>query len=193
MIERALLALFGFLCLCLPLVAQQTNDPAQTYKETITLAQLRGTGAVDTASALTLYRPDIFSTLGGSVLIHGLPALSLLDGRRFALSNPMAQMRLTPLDLFPIAFLKAVEVEKVGPAPMHGADAPGGVLNLRLNRDYTGGDVGLYYGRSGGKFGREDKQAYILGGVGDENLNITAGAAYEESSQRVPRVSGNGD
>ena len=192
MIERTFPAVFGFLCLCVPLVAQETNGPAQTFDETITLAQLRGTGAVDTAPALTLYRPDIFSTVNGSVLIHGFPALTLLDGRRFAVSSPMAQMGLTPLDLFPIAFLSAVEVQKVGTAPMYGADAPGGVVNLRLNRDYTGSEVGLFYGKSTGKFGREEKQAYFISGVGDEKFNVTVGAFYEHSSGRAPRLSGNG-
>jgi len=187
MIGRTLPGIFGFLSLCAPLFAQQANGPAQTFDETITLAQLRGTGEVDTAPALTLYRSDLFSTVNGSVLIHGLPALTLLDGRRIADSSAMAQMGLTGLDLFPIVFLKAVEVQKVSAAPMYGADAPGGVVNLQLNRDYTGGEAGFFYGRANGKFGREDKQAYILGGVGDEKTQITVGATYEESSGHFPR------
>ena len=188
MIKRALPAVLGFLSLCLPLAAQQTNRPEQTEDETITLEQLRRTGAVDTTSALTLYQPDIFSTANGSVLIHGLPALTLLDGRRILASSALGRMGMTPLDLFPVAFLSAVEVEKVTASPMHGTDSPGGVVNLRLNRDYAGGEVGVFYGRSSGKFGREDKQAYILSGVGDEKFHITVGAEYEESSGRVPRL-----
>jgi outer membrane receptor protein involved in Fe transport len=188
MIQRALLAVVGLLTLCLPLAAQQTNRLEQTEDETITLDQLRRTGAVDTSSALTLYQPDIFSTVDGSVLIHGLPALTLLDGRRFPISGALGRMGMTPLDLFPVAFLSAVDVEKINASPMYGTDSPGGVVNLRLNRDYAGGEVGVFYGRSSGKFGREDKQAYILGGVGDEKFHITAGAAYEESSGRVPRL-----
>ena len=99
----------------------------------------------------------------------------------------MAQMRLTPLDLFPIAFLKAVEVQKVTTSPSYGADAPGGVVNLHLNRDYTGGESAFFYGKSSGNFGREDKQAYILGGAGNDKTHITVGASYEESSGRLPR------
>jgi len=183
--------IFGLLTLCATLPAQQTNGLAQSYDETISLAQLRSTGRVDTASALTLYRPDI-STVNGSVLIHGLPALTLLDGRRIADSSAMSQMGLTGLDLFPIVFLKAVEVQKVSASPSYGADAPGGVVNLQLNRDYTGGEAGFFYGKSTGNFGREDKQAYILGGAGDDKTQITVGATYEESSGHVPRLSGNG-
>jgi outer membrane receptor protein involved in Fe transport len=176
MIKRALAAVLGFLSLCLPLAAQD---------ETITLEQLRQTGALDVPSALALYQPNIFSTVDGSILIHGLPVLTLLDGRRFPISSELGRMGMTPLDLFPVAFLSTVNVQKVNASPIYGTDSSGGVVNLRLNRDYSGGEVGLFYGR--GKHGREDKEAYILSGVGDEKFQITVGAAYEESSGRVLR------
>lgn len=184
MIRRALSAVLGFLSLCLPLAAQQPTRPEQTDDGTITLEQLQRTGAVDTASALTLYRPDTFSRSDNSVLIHGFPTLTLLDGRRFLISGPLG--RLAPLDLFPVAFLNAVEVQKFHASPMYGTDSPGGALNLRLNRDFSGGEMGVFYGKSSGEFGREDKQAYILGGVGNDKFQITAGAVYEESSGHIP-------
>jgi iron complex outermembrane receptor protein len=185
MIKRALPAVLGFLGLCLPLAAQQTNRPEQAEDETITLEQLQLTGAVDTASALALYQPDTFSASGNSVLIYGFQTLTLLDGRRFSISGPLG--RLTPLDLFPVAFLRAVDVQKINASPMYGTDSPGGVVNLRLNRDFSGGEFGVFYGKSGGKFGREDFQSYIIGGVGNEHFNITAGASYQESSGSIPR------
>jgi outer membrane receptor protein involved in Fe transport len=120
MIRRALPAVVGLFCLCLPLAAQETNRPEQTNDETITLEQLQRTGAVDIASALALYQPDSFSTSGNSLLIHGFPTLALLDGRRFSISGPLG--RLTPLDLVPVAFLKAVEVQKINASPMYGTD-----------------------------------------------------------------------
>lgn len=179
MIKCAIPAVLGFLSFCLPLLAeQQTNPFWQIEDETITLEQLRQTGALDTAAALTLSRPDIFSTMNGSILIHGLPALTLLDGRRFLGSSALGTTFL------PVAFLEAVEVRKVGTSPVHGTDSPGGVVNLRLNRDYSGGEVGVFYGS--GK-NREDFQTYIRGGVGNEKFQITAGAAYQESSGHVPR------
>jgi outer membrane receptor protein involved in Fe transport len=176
MIKRAVPAVLAFISLCLQLAAQD---------ETITLEQLRQTGALDTASALTLHRPDIFSTVDGSILIHGLPVLTLLDGRRFLASSELGRMGMSPLDLFPVAFLSAVDVQKVNASPIYGTDSPGGVVNVRLNRYYTGGEVGLFYGS--GKHGREDKQAYMLGGVGDDKFQITAGAAYQESRGYIPR------
>ena len=183
MIKRALPAVVGFLSLCLPLAAQQTNPFEGVDDETITLDQLRHTSALDAASALTLYQPDIFRTVDGSILIHGLPALTLLDGRRFPISSAMGRMGMTPLDIFPVAFLSAVDVQKVNCSPIYGTDSPSGVVNFRLNRYYSGGEVGLFYGR--GKHGYEEKQAYILGGVGDDRFQITAGAAYQETSGRI--------
>jgi outer membrane receptor protein involved in Fe transport len=185
MMKRALPAVIAFLALSL--AAQNTVRAQQFGDETITREQLQIAGTFDTVPALSLYRPDIFSSVDGSVLIHGLPVLTLLDGRRFPISGALGQMGMTPLDLFPLAFLNAVEVQKVGASPMHGTDAPGGEVNLRLNRNYSGGEMGVFYGKSGGKYGREDFQAYIIGSVGNDKVQITAGAAYEESSGRIPR------
>lgn len=186
MIKRALPAILGFLGFCLSVVAQQTNAELRA-NETLTPEELRITGAVETGPALTLYRPDLFSRIDGSILIHGLPVLTLLDGRRFPISSELGRMGMTPFDLFPLAFLSAVEVEKGSASPVYGGDGPGGVVNLRLNRMQTGGEVGVFYGKSGGKYGREDMSAYITGSVGNDKFQITAGAAYHESEGRYPR------
>ena len=99
--KRALPGFIGFLSLCLPLAAQD---------DTISSDELRSTGELDVAPALTLYQTDIFSTVDSSVLIHGLPVLSLLDGRRFPISGSLGRMGMTGFDLVPVAFLSAVEV-----------------------------------------------------------------------------------
>jgi outer membrane receptor protein involved in Fe transport len=183
MFKRVLPVVLGFLSLSLPLAAQLAGDGI------ITAEELRGTGEIDVVSALTLSRPDVFSTKDGSILIHGLPALTLLDGRRFPISNAMTRMGLTPLDLFPIAFLQGVEVQKAPASPIYGSDATGGVVNLRLtDRTYSSGEIGFFYGRSGGKYDREDLQGYIIGTVGNDKLSITAGASYRESSGHTPRL-----
>ena len=153
----------------------------------ITAEELEATGELDVAAALSLHRPDLFSSVDGSVLIHSLPVLTLLDGRRFPISSDLGRMGMTPLDLFPVAFLRAVEVQKVSSSLRHASDGPGGQIDLRLNRIHSGGEIGVFYGKSDGKYGREDFQAYIIGGVGNDKVQITAGAAYRESSGHVPR------
>lgn len=182
MIKRALLAVLGSLSLCLPLAAQQTED------KTITREQSRSTGSLDTAAALTLDQPDVFSTVDSSILIHGLPVPTLLDGRRFPVWNELARMGMAPLDLFPVAFLSAVEAPKVDPSPIQGTDSLGELDNLRLNRGlYASGEMGVFYGTTTGKFGYQTKQSYIVGTVGNDRFQITAGVSSEESSGRIPR------
>lgn len=179
MTKRWLPLVLSLLGICSPLVAQEANSGDI---DTIPLDQLRLTGEVEIAPALTLYRPDIFSTVDGSILIHSLPVLTLLDGRRFPISGDLGRTGMTPLDTIPVAFLRAVQVEKATTSPLYGTDAPGGIVNLQLDRNYSGGEVGVFYGASGGKYGREDFQTYIRGGVGTDTFQISAGAAYDNSS-----------
>ncbi|MGZ5023157.1 MAG: hypothetical protein ACXWAX_11275, partial [Chthoniobacterales bacterium] len=88
MIKRMVPSLLGFLCVCLPFLAQQVA----AQDETFTREQLQQTGEIDNGPALALYRPDVFSSVDGSVLIHGLPVLALLDGRRLLVSSEMGRM-----------------------------------------------------------------------------------------------------
>ncbi len=180
MTTRVLAILLGFLGVCAPLFAQAPVD-------VFTADQLRLTGEVSTAPALALYRPDIFSTVDGALLIHGLPVLTLLDGRRFPISGDLTARGLNPLQTVPVAFLSAVRVDKTV-SPAYGSGGPGGVANLELNRSYSGGEAGVFYGASGGKYGREDFQSYIRGGVGNDSFQISAGAAYSQSSGTVRTV-----
>ncbi len=187
MFKPAVTAVIGCLSLCLTAAAQKPADLEQLNVETVTVEELRTTGAADLDPALALYRPNLFSTLDGSVLIHNLPALVLLDGRPFASMSHLQAMGMSPLDLFPLAFLTAVDVQKVNTSPVVASDATGGVVDLRLNRNYSGGEAGIFFGKSTGKYGREDFQSYIVGGVGNDKFHITVGAAYQESSGRFPR------
>lgn len=180
--KGALTVVLGFLSLCLPLAAQQTED------ETITLGQLRNTSALDAASALTLYQPDIFVTVDSSILIHGLPVPTLLDGRRFPVSSELARMGMTPLDLFPVALMNPVPAPEVSASSTRDADSLGELESLRLKRGlYTSGEMGVFYGTTTGKFGYQTKQSYIQGTVGNDKFQITAGVSSEESSWRFPR------
>lgn len=159
---------------------------ARPEAETFVPEDLSITGEVETRPALVLYRPDLFSTVDSTLLIHGLPVLTLLDGRRFPISSELGRMGFTPLDVFPVAFLSGVDVYKHGSLPRYGSDGPAGVVDLRLNRNYTGGEIGFFYGRSDGKYGREDFQSYFIGGTGNDKFHITVGAAYQESNGRIP-------
>jgi hypothetical protein len=174
MMKRTLLVVFGFLSFCFPLVAQQTSRLEQTEDGTISLGQL------------SLYQPEIFNTVDSSILIHDLTLMTFLDGR-LPISSELGRMGMTPLDVFPIAFVSTVETRKANASPVSAVDLPREVTTLRLNPEYWSGEVGVFYGRSSGKFGRDDFGSYIVGGVGNDKFQITVGASYEESSGRVPR------
>jgi hypothetical protein len=172
MSKRAASPVLGLLSLSLLLAAQQANA-----------------GAMDTGSALTFSQTDIFSTVDSSVLIHDLPLLTLLDGRRFPVSSALGRMGMTPIDLFPIEYFRAAEVQNINVNQTRsGKDFPGALVNdSPLTPTYAGGEVGVLYGRSSGKFGGDVFQTYMQGEVGNDKFQISAGAVYQESSGRVPR------
>ena len=190
MVKRAFPAVVVLLSLCL-VVAAQPNPLETIYEETVTSDELSLTGEVEAGRALLRSRPDLFATMDGGLLLHGLPTLTLLDGRRFLGSSDLGRMGMTPVDMFPVAFLRAVEVEKAGPSLRHGADTVGGVVNLSMKRFNYGGEIGFSYGSStGGKYGREDFSSHIIGGIGNDRFNVTAGVFYHESNLRIPRQRG---
>ena len=55
------------------------------------------------------------------------------------------------------------------------------------DRIQFGGEFGFLYGKSTGKYGREDFQTYIIGTVGTDKFSITAGYLRQESSGQIPR------
>lgn len=146
---------------------------------TITRAELRDTGEIDLGSALMHERADVFSNLAGNPSIHGLPALVLLDGRRLP---DLTGFGVSDLDLVPIAFVRAVQVEQAD--PVYGANGPGGVVNMELNRAVGGGEAGFSYGSATGRNGGSEMQSYIFGGVTEDGTTIFGGISHTESTVR---------
>ncbi|MBA2432646.1 MAG: hypothetical protein H0V56_11130 [Chthoniobacterales bacterium] len=166
MIKRSALPVLACLSLCLTMHAQPTGQPERT--------------------ALALQQSDIYRSVDSAALVRGLPMLALLDGRPFPLSHTAWTAGMAPLDSLPLAFVGSAEVQRGYTGPMTGSAGPGGVVDLRLKRGYDfGGEVGLFYGKSSGKYGREDFSAHIISGVENEFFSITVGAAYHESSGRI--------
>jgi len=157
MTTRAFSAVAGFLSLCLPLSAQQQTQ-----------------------------RPDVFSALNNSVV--RLPSLTLLDGQHFSFSSAFSWIEPTQPDFLPT--LSATEKPRRATAPAaYPKDSSKEVVDVRQPNllDYAGGEVGVMYGRSTGKFSRDFEAGYITGWVGDDKFQISAGASYENSSGRFPR------
>jgi hypothetical protein len=163
MAKRTLSAAAGFLGLCLPLFAQQTD------------------------------RSDTLTALNNSLL--RVPSLTLSDAQLFSFSGAVAPplffnwMETTPTD-----FLPALPTTPPGPQRTFAyvppaTDSSKEVVDVRRPNllDHVSGEMGVLYGRSSGKFGGAVEAGYIIGQVGDDKFNITAGASYEHSSGRFPR------
>ena len=184
MIRRGAVAM-GLLGVCFAVAAQQAN--------------WRGAIPNDRASALSLYKSDIFGAKDSSLLFHKGPLHTWSDGGRLASNNALAEIGMVSLDLFPIAEVPAnasgVAAAKKGSAISNspsgtfapdGKDLPGMMMSP-ADQVYYGGEVGVLYGRWTGKGGGDLMQSYILGTVGNDKFQISAGAEYEESSGHSAR------
>jgi iron complex outermembrane receptor protein len=124
--------------------------------------------------------------------------LTLVNGRRFvsessaSLFNPNANTnnggngQQVDLNVIPTKLVDHVEVVSVGGAPIYGADAIAGVVNIILKKDFQGLDVDAQVGASG----QGDAWNYrtrILGGQNlfDGRANITAVAEFTKTDGLV--------
>jgi hypothetical protein len=158
MTKRALFAVAGFLGLCLSLSAQQMQSPEQLLFD-----------------GGTLNRPFL-----------QVPSLSLADRDRFFFSTSFGAMQ--PAADFLPTFSPVGPRNVVSPTLSDRGDSLDNVVEIRASdRIHVDGEVGFLYGKSSGKYGREDFQTYIIGTVGTEKFSITAGYLHQDSSGRVPR------
>ena len=147
-----------------------------------TLGPLGLSGAVNTRSALG--QANLFGTLNNAW--YGPAPLTLADGRLFSFPNAFAWTEATPVGYLPVAALE--EPARVTPAAKLTGDSGNKALDLLPKFDYAGGEVGFFYGKSNGKYGREVVAGYLLGEIVEGNTHITVGTSYEHASGRVPVV-----
>ena len=175
MMKRALLVVLCSVALCFPVAAQQANP----WEQTITFEQL------------SLYQPEILNPADCSTLLQGLPMLSFLDGRYLPASSELGQMGMAPINFASDVSYSVAEVDRIIVRPDHSKDSakdsPAEAMNPPSNPIYYGGEVGFLYGHSSGKFGGDLFETYMLDTVGDDKFQITVGASYEESNQRIRR------
>lgn len=113
------------------------------------------------------------------------PFLTLADRERFSFMTAFNWQ--TPLDFLP-SFNPAEPRSVTSSAISDSKDSSDNAVEMRArDRVYVSGEVGFLYGKSSGKYGREDFETHLIGTVGNENFSITAGVLHQESSGRVPR------
>ncbi len=174
LMKRALLAVLGWLALSFPLAAQEPFDSAATF---------------------IFYRPEIFTSVDSAALVRELPMTEFLDGRLPG-STALGRMGTAPVANFPMALVSAEPRKK-------GSSVSGPVTDPKDGKDYssaeslaaekaslvwTGGEIGFMYGHSSGKFGGDEFTSYIMGGVGNEHLQINVGASYQEFNGHFSRT-----
>lgn len=185
MIRRALSVAASLLGVCFALAAQQTSWHGKTQN--------------DRATSLSLYQSKIFSAKDSSLLFHKGPVHAWSDGGSLVSENALAEIGMASIDLFPVAYLppntswlataRRGSATADSPPGNFGTDAKGLPGNMMLPADqvYYGGEVGVMYGRWTGKGGGDLMQSYILGTVGNDKVQISVGAEYDESSGHSAR------
>ena len=157
MIKRALFALAGFLGVCLSMSAQQKQGPDQLSFDGTTLDQ-----------------PGVRT-----------PSISLEDRDRFFFSTAFGSMRTTEEFLPPFSPWEPQSVALPNTTSRRKVDD---VVDLRSAEHIQfGGEIGFLYGKSSGKYGREDFESYIIGTVGNDKFSITAGYLHQETNGRFSR------
>jgi hypothetical protein len=113
-------------------------------------------------------------------------SLSLENRDRFLFATSFGAVQARS-DFLP-TFSPAGPRSSVAPATLDSKDSLDNVMEFTsTDRVRVSGEVGFLYGKSTGKYGREDFQTYIIGTVGNDKFSITAGYLHQESSGQVPR------
>ena len=194
MLRRAFCVALGLFGALLPVVAQQTH-------RSISREQLRSNSVLNAPLSLSLYRPRNSGGADSSLLLHNGSVPLWLDGAQastraidsgYSFASQWVQMGFTSSDLFPAALLSADQLPAQRPSAgwVHasdgkdsgadGKDSPAEMQSSSLDPLYYGGEVGVLYGRWSGKGGGDMWQTYIVGTVGNDKVQITAGASYDE-------------
>ena len=181
---RALIAVAGFLGVCVSLPAQEVRDFGSVQPGRFTLSPLEVGGAVNARSALG--QAGLFGTLNS--IYYGPAPLLLADGRLFSFPSAFSWTEAVPADFLPI--LALTEPPRLTSAAMLASNSAGKPVDLLPRLDYVGSEVGVFYGKSTGKYGREVKAGYILSEIVEGDTHISVGMSYQESSGRTPRVIG---
>ena len=120
---------------------------------------------------------------GSQVLIHNLPTLVLVNGRRMAYNPADASggAEFVDLNSIPLAAIDRIEVMSDGSSAVYGADAIGGVINVILKKDYNGWEADTHYGYSDTAGHYSERSGSLTGGVSNGTTSITVSLEYTQT------------
>jgi hypothetical protein len=124
--------------------------------------------------------------LDGDAFAHQQPWVSLENRDRFFFSSAFGPMRTTR-DFLP-SFDPSEPLNMAYLPSSDSKDSLDRIIDLQApSKIRFGGEVGFLYGKSTGKYGREDFAGYIMGTVGNEKFSINVGYYRQETEFSVPR------
>ncbi|HKP03881.1 MAG TPA: hypothetical protein VJU77_11050 [Chthoniobacterales bacterium] len=120
--------------------------------------------------------------LGGSALDYTQsPWISLENRDRFLFSTAFGSMR--PSENYLPPFDPSEKLSYSAPRTLNDKNPVDNIVELTApSRFYYGGEIGFLYGKSTGKYGREDFSSYILGTIGNDKFQLTAGFLHQETT-----------
>ena len=137
------------------------------------------------------YRPELFAIVDGSTLLSELPINQYLGGRLPG-STMLGRMGSSTDTNFsaglvsaePRARTKSKTLSAPVKDPKDGKEYSSveSMAAEKASLTWTGGEVGFMYGHASGKWGGDMYSSYIVGGVGNDHLQINVGAAYSETN-----------
>lgn len=134
-------------------------------------------------------------------LVGQSPEQLLLDGDAFGRQEPWVSLENRDRFFFSTAFGPMRTTREFLPGfdasePLNMAYLPSSDSKDSLDRIIDlqaaskirfGGEVGFLYGKSTGRYGREDFAGYIMGTVGNDKFSINVGYMRQESTFTAPR------
>jgi iron complex outermembrane recepter protein len=124
---------------------------------------------------------------GSQVLVHNLPTLVLVNGRRMAYDpvDGSGGAEFVDLNAIPLAAIDRIEVLSDGSSAIYGADAIGGVINVILKKDYNGWEADVHYGYSDTTGHYSERSGSLTGGVSNGTTSITVSLEYTQTDPIV--------
>jgi len=149
-----------------PVQVLTREDIEKTGKQSIQEV-LRGVTA-DGQGSIPSSFSNGFASGSAAVSLRGLgvnSTLVLVNGRRMTTYGLADDGSRTFVDLnsLPLEAVERIEVLKDGASAVYGADAVGGVVNVILRKNYTGGSIGGSYGQTGKGDGQTTRAFGSLG------------------------------
>jgi iron complex outermembrane receptor protein len=145
----------------------------QSIQEVLRTITADSTGSIPTSFS------NGFASGSAAVSLRGLgvnSTLVLVNGRRmttYGLADDGTR-NFVDLNSLPLEAVERIEVLKDGASAIYGADAVGGVVNVILRKNYTGGSIGGAYGQTNHSDGQTGRAfgTYGFGNIDSDRYNV---------------------